>query len=96
MLTLRTVELDYTFGITAIFRDGSAYSQNVTIWVPFAALDEHAGVDEIRLVIANLPHHLHSTALVSDNEASSIFRRILIGEPLLVVIVPLDTRERHL
>jgi hypothetical protein len=96
MLASVTVELYDTFLFIGLLSQRSADSKYISIWVPLAALDEHAGVDEKRLGVAKLPHELETSALISNAETGGILSRVLIRETLLVVIVPLNTSQRHL
>jgi hypothetical protein len=96
MLASVTVELDDTFLLIGLLSQGSADGKNISIWVPLAALDEHASVNEEWLGIAKLPHELESSTLVSDAETGGILSGVLVREALLVVIVPLNASEGHL
>jgi len=95
MLTSIAVELNNTF-LLVTFSKRSTNSQDISIWIPFAALDEHSSVDKERFSVTQLSHELKSSALIGNAEACSIFRRILIRETLLVVIIPLNSSKWHL
>ena len=48
MLTSVAVELNDSFLLVGLFLKGSANGKDISIWVPFAAFDEHASVDQER------------------------------------------------
>jgi hypothetical protein len=95
MLPSVAVELNDTFLLIG-FSKGTTDCKDISIWVPFAALDEHACINEKRFGISQLTHHLKSSALIGNAKTSCIFSRVLIGEPLLVMIIPFNSSEWHL
>ena len=61
-----------------LLNTGARYGDDVAVRVPLDVLDEHAGVDQDRLVISHVPHKLHTTALVGNAEGGSLVILILI------------------
>ena len=72
MLASGAIELNDTLSLIRILLDGSTDCKNITIRVPLACLNEHAGVNQVWLLVVQLSHELKSTALIGNTEAGCL------------------------
>lgn len=95
MDTVCVIELDGSLIAFRSINETSSDAKYITIGAPLDRLDQHAGIHEERIIISQILHELHATALVSNGQLGGAFIDILVAEALPIRVVPLDSGQGH-